>query len=453
MMSKFFLIGLLLLWNGTERLFSQPLAFPGAEGYGKYTTGGRGGKVIYVTNLNDSGKGSFRAAIKDSLPRIIVFSVSGTIYLQKPLEIKRGNVTIAGQTAPGDGICVAGHSVSIETDNVIMRFMRFRLGDINKEQGDALNAIGHKNLIIDHCSMSWATDECVSFYKNESATLQWCIISESLNASVHKKGDHGYGGIWGGKDVSFHHNLIANNNSRNPRFNGIRLGQKFAEQVDYRNNVIYNWGNNSAYGGELGKYNMVANYYKPGPATPKKRLNRIVQISSEQGLDYGIFYVFGNYLDGNPVISADNWNGGVDTDGDIAKVKASEPFPFESIRQQKAEDAYGLVLKYVGACYQRDSIDTRLLEEVKSGSAKYGATFAGGKKGIIDSQNDVGGWPELKTLPAPIDSDKDGMPDEWEKANNLNLSNASDGAIIPNESTYTNLELYLNNLVNNYIWN
>jgi pectate lyase len=426
---------------------SQPLAFPGAEGAGKYTTGGRGGKVIYVTNLNDDGKGSLRKAIKDSSVRIIVFNVSGTIYLQKPLEIKHGNVTIAGQTAPGDGICVAGHSVSIEADNVIVRYLRFRLGDINREQGDAFGGIGCKNLMIDHCSMSWATDECASFYKNRFTTLQWCIISESLNASVHRKGEHGYGGIWGGCDITFHHNLLAHNNSRNPRFNGTRLGQTFTDQVDYRNNVIYNWGGNSAYGGESGKYNIVANYYKAGPATPKKKVNRIIEITTDPKLDYGVFYVAENYVDGNPTVSADNWSGGVDTQGDIVKVKASQPFPYEPINQQTAQDAFQAVLKFAGASLARDSVDTRIVEEVKTGTAKYGKTFAGGGKGIIDSQSDVGGWPELKSLPAPVDTDNDGMPDQWETNNKLNPNSPGDASLYSLDKTYSNIEVYLNSLV------
>jgi pectate lyase len=442
---------LFIFLAGIHPVNSQSIAFPGAEGYGKFATGGRGGKVIYVTNLNDTGKGSLRAALKDSVPRTIVFKVSGTIFLTKALEIKKGNVTIAGQTAPGDGICIAGYSFKIEADNVIIRFMRFRLGDINSVEGDAFGGIGCKNLMIDHCSTSWSTDECASFYKNQSTTLQWCIISESLYKSIHKKGSHGFGGIWGGIDVTFHHNLIAHNTSRNPRFNGTRLGQTLTDKVDYRNNVIYNWGYNSAYGGESGQYNMVANYYKAGPATAKKKANRIVQISSEDNLDYGVFYVADNYVEGNPIVSSDNWNGGVDTEGDVTKVKALVPFPFEPINQQKAEEAYQSILKLVGASLARDSVDMRVVEEVKTGTAKFGATFDGGGKGIIDSQKDVGGWPELKSLPAPIDTDNDGMPDDWEKANNLNPVEPSDGNIVPQGSNYTNLELYLNSIVQNII--
>jgi len=448
-----FIFGLAFLFGlvSFKSLRTQSLAFPGAEGYGKYTTGGRGGKVIYVTNLNDAGKGSLRNALKDTVPCIIEFKVSGTIFLKKKLIIRNGNLTIAGQTAPGDGICIAGYSVNIRANNVIIRFLRFRLGDINKEQGDAIGGTDCKNLMIDHCSMSWSTDECVSFYKCRNMTMQWCIISESLCNSIHEKGKHGFGGIWGGRDVTFHHNLIAHNASRNPRFNGTRLGQTYTDKVDYRNNVIYNWGYNSAYGGELGQYNMVGNYYKPGPATTVKKNHRIIEITSEPGLDYGVFYVAENFVEGNPAVSENNWNGGVDTDSDILKVKAVKPFPYEPINQQSAQDAYTNVLKYSGASLKRDSVDLRIIEEVKTCTAKYGATYEGGGKGIIDSQKDVGGWPVLKSLTAPMDSDNDGMPDDWEKTNGLNVADSSDGNKLYQGNNCTNLELYLNFLVREII--
>jgi hypothetical protein len=425
--------------------YSQELAFPTAEGAGKYVSGGRGGKVIFVTNLNDSGKGSLRAAIKDTNTRIIIFRISGTIYLQSQLEIKHGNLTIAGQTAPGDGICVAGNTVNIETNNVIVRYMRFRLGDINKVTGDAFSGQRCKNIMIDHCSMSWATDENASFYRNSNFTLQWCIISESLNSSVHFKGEHGYGGIWGGNNATFHHNLIMHNSSRNPRFNGNR---GFTDElVDFRNNVIYNWGINSIYGGENGgKYNIVANYFKSGPATHKRCRNRIVNITTSENYDYGTFYVAENKVDGNNNISEDNWNGGVDTEAEIQKVKTDKPFDHVEIKQQTADDAFSGVLKYAGASLYRDSIDIRLVNEAKTGTARYGATFMGGGKGIIDSQNDVGGWPVLKSLPAPEDSDMDGMPDSWEKENKLEVNNPLDNSAYQLNAAYTNLEVYLESL-------
>jgi pectate lyase len=444
------LLGVLLVFLGVN-VSSQTIAFPGAEGYGKNTTGGRGGKVIYVTNLNDEGKGSLRAAIKDSSKRIIIFKVSGTIFLAKTLEIKYGNVTIAGQTAPGDGICLAGYPLSIEGNNIIIRFLRFRMGDINKVQSDAIGAKGCNNVIIDHCSMSWSVDECASFYLNKNFTLQWCMVTESLYKSVHKKGSHGFGGIWGGSNVTFHHNLLAHHTSRNPRLNGTRLGETETDRVDLRNNVIYNWGYNSTYGGEAGQYNIVANYYKPGPATNVKRTNRIVEITNSDKLDYGVFYIDDNIVDKNPNVSADNWNGGVDTKADISKVKALKEFPYEPIKQQKADEAYVSVLKSAGASLKRDTIDTRIIKEVKNGTAQYGATYESGGKGIIDSQKEVGGWPELKSLPAPTDTDFDGMPDEWENSNKLDPANPNDGGIISNDNRYTNLEIYLNSLVKDII--
>src|SRR5690606_26984745 len=271
------------------------LAFPAAEGFGRYASGGRGGAVYTVTNLQDSGEGSLRKGIIKQGPRTIVFAVSGTIFLESPLDINRGDLTIAGQTAPGDGITIAGYPVSIKADNVILRYMRFRMGDINNLQGDALGGRGVSRVILDHCSMSWATDEVASFYGNRDFTMQWCIISEALNLSVHEKGEHGYGGIWGGAKASFHHNLIANNNSRNPRFSGSSTTPNGPDEfVDFRNNVIYNWKGNSIYGGEKGNYNVVNNYFKAGPATPKGRRDRILNPSEP----YGSFFVQGNHVEG-----------------------------------------------------------------------------------------------------------------------------------------------------------
>jgi len=437
--------GFLLAFMPTIYCIAQQLAFPGAEGSGKFTTGGRGGKVIYVSNLNDDGEGSLRSAITDKETRTIVFAVSGTIFLKSEMEIKHGNLTIAGQTAPGDGICIAGYPVNIEADNIIIRFLRFRLGDINQVTGDAMGVQNQKNIIIDHCSFSWATDENASFYRNRNFTLQWCIISESLNNSVHFKGEHGYGGIWGGHVVSFHHNLIAHNTSRNPRFNGSR--GKPVDIVDFRNNVLYNWGNNSIYGGEEGFYNLVGNYYKAGPATNKKYRNRIVNITTSMSFDYGKFYVNDNYTEESRTISDDNWNGGVDTEALIDSVRTWLPFKYVPIMQQTAQEAFESVLMHAGASLVRDSVDERIIREVRTGTASFGKLFRGGGKGIIDSQEDVGGWPELISIPPPMDTDHDGMPDDWELKHHLDSDDSTDGAMFMLNPEYTNLEVYINSLL------
>ncbi|WP_053977318.1 pectate lyase family protein [Mangrovimonas xylaniphaga] len=415
---------------------SQNLAFPTAEGFGRFTTGGRGGKVIKVTNLNDQGEGSLRAAIKEKGARIIVFDVSGTIQLESKLEIKNSNVTIAGQTAPGDGITIAGYSVAIKTDNVILRYLRFRLGDVNKVQDDAIGGRDRRDIILDHCSMSWATDEVASFYQNHNFTMQWCIVSEALNHSVHEKGNHGYGGIWGGAKVSFHHNLIASNNSRTPRFSGSPTTENLSDEfVDFRNNVIYNWGENNIYGGERGTYNMVNNYFKFGPATPKSKKDRIVNPYEP----YGKFFVDGNFIEGFPEISKNNWDGGVQCD-DFEMAKAKGMFPIDqNVETQSAEDAYQLVLLQAGASLRRDAVDERIVNDAKTGTASVG-------NGIIDSQAQVGGWPELTTEPPLQDTDLDGMPDSWEQDQGLNPQE-NDTALFSLDSVYTNIEVYINSLV------
>lgn len=416
----------------------QPLAFPGAEGFGKYTTGGRGGQVYVVTNLNDDGPGSLRDGIQKKGPRIIVFAVSGYIDLKSPLFINNPDVTIAGQTAPGDGICIRHYPLKISTDNVIIRYLRFRLGDASATQDDAFNGTRQKNIIIDHCSMSWATDECASFYGNENFTLQWCIISESLNNSVHAKGAHGYGGIWGGKKATFHHNLMASHNSRLPRFSGSASVPNSPEELaDFRNNVIFNWMNNNIYGGEKGRYNMVNNYFKPGPATSKDKRDRIVNPSEP----YGKFYVKGNFLEGNEKISETNALGIVADHVDSALV--DQPFTVEMISDQSAKEAFEQVLAHAGASHRRDAVDRRIIEEVRNGNPSSGKN----NDGIIDSQKDVGGWPELKPGKAISDADGDGMPDAWEQQNKLNPNDPADGSKFTLSKSYTNVEVYINDLV------
>lgn len=439
----------------------KTISFPGAEGFGRFTTGGRGGKVLFITKLTDDGsEGTLRYVLEQKGPRYIIFKTAGTIYLESPLRIKEGNVTIAGQTAPGDGITVANYETFVAADNVIIRYMRFRMGDKKKYEGDALGARFIKNLIVDHCSMSWSTDETVSIYVNENTTLQWCLIAESLRNSAHQKGAHGYGGIAGGKFASFHHNIYANHDSRNPRL-GEYAGSKFAltDFTDFRNNVIYNWGHNNVYGGEGMNVNMVNNYYKPGPASMNKK--RIVAINKNEKPEtevyniWGKYYINGNVSEGNPDVTADNWNVGVFnqmkpaynlTDADKNAIKINQPHDIQNnVTTHSAEEAYEKILKIGGASLVRDAVDLRVLKEVKNGTFTYTGSL-GSKNGIIDSQNDVGGFPDLKQGKVLLDSDNDGMPDEWEIKNNLDPKTANaNGKDL--DKNYDNIEVYINDLV------
>ncbi len=436
---------------------TQHLAFPGADGFGKYASGGRGGKVIEVTNLNDSGDGSLRSALTEKGRRTVVFRISGTIFLESTLLVNNGDLTIAGQTAPGDGVTIANHPLVISAENVIVRYIRCRLGDLHKAQDDAFTVIDSKNIIVDHCSFSWSVDETASSYKNKNTTMQWCIISESLNKSVHKKGSHGYGGIWGGDKATFHHNLLAHHSSRNPRFNGARYYANWNEQVDFRNNVIYNWGFNSSYGGDpsdkdgaKAKINMVNNYYKPGPATRSNELHyRILEPFSMKDYGFSNWYIDGNFMEGNEIVTKDNWNLGVQniTNNDKKKIQAEKPFDFVMDSTQTAKQAYELVLQNAGCIKPGiDDVDKRILYEARTGTAKFGGSW-GKNSGIIDSQNDVGGWPTLKSAIPQSDTDHDGMPDDWEIKNNLNPNNAKDGILFTLNKDYTNLEVYLNDIL------
>lgn len=436
-------------------------AFPGAQGFGQFTTGGRGGKILFVTNLNDAGPGSLRAAVESFGSRIIIFKVSGNISLKSALKIINPDITIAGQSAPGDGICIKDYPVTVQAGNVIVRYIRFRMGDEAMQEGDAFGGRFNKNIIVDHCSMSWSTDECVSFYANENTTVQWSIISESLKTSVHVKGAHGYGGVWGGKNASFHHNLLAHHDSRNPRL-GEEAGKAFAltDLVDLRNNVVYNWGGNSCYGGEGMNVNMVNCYYKPGPITTKT--DRILSIDKNKILGtevydvWGKFYINGNYVEGNPNATNNNWDYGVYnqfhssygvvSEVDKKNMKLDAPLDIKgNVTTHTAQIAYERVLKYVGANLVRDAVDTRIIDNVKNKSYSFEGSN-GGTKGMIDSQSDVGGWPELNSTTSPLDTDNDGMPDTWEierKLNpNLNNPNGKDLS-----SAYDNIEVYLNSIV------
>lgn len=443
---------LLLFALGVRAQSKSPIAFPGAEGGGKYTTGGRGGKVLYVTNLSDDGKkGSFRWAVTRKGPRTVVFAVSGNIELTRKLSIKYDSLTIAGETAPGDGVCIKGFPVKIDCDNVIVRYLRFRMGDTSGVAADAFEGQFRKNIIIDHCSVSWSTDENASFYGNEDFTMQWCIISESLNNSVHGKGIHGYGAIWGGKNATYHHNLIANNNSRNPRldhpgiYKEVEDIDKHRGSVEISNNVIYNWHDHTIYGGESGRFNIRNNYYKPGKDSKRKE---IVLMVYGEGDKMGRFYLNGNVIVGNDKVSADNLSGtrGEDEDDDVSKAFIAAPHAdMTPFALESAQEAYKSVLAHAGASLHRDAVDTRIVKETEDGKA----TYSGSKSalaGIIDSQTDCGGWPELKSAVAPQDSDNDGMPDAWEKANKLNPDDATD-AVMTAPSGYTWIEEYCHSLV------
>ncbi len=443
-----------LLGGLSLSLAAQQPAFPGAEGGGMYAVGGRGGRVIEVTNLSDSGTGSLRAAVAASGARTIVFRVSGTIILNSALDISKDSVTIAGQTAPGDGICIRRYPVNVKANQVVIRYLRFRLGDESGGDYDTFGGIASKrNIIVDHCSVSWSIDETLSMYTNDSLTVQWCIISESLYNSTHPKGAHGYAGIWGGHSrSSFHHNLLAHHSSRTPRITSGGPPPVPSNEVDVRNNVIYNWGFNSAYGGEVSTTNLVANYYKSGPATTSGVRYRIVQPYDSLGQ----WYVADNYMSGSTTISNDNWAGGVQgTYAAMPRIRAGTPFPFTPVTTQSAVDAYDLVLNNAGARLPKlDSVDLRIIAETRNGTATYGATsyprdhLGDSTKitGIIDHATDVGGWPTLNSAPAPADADHDGMPDDWERAHALNPNDASDGSTVT-ASGYTNLELYLTAIV------
>lgn len=446
-------------------------AFPGAEGAGKYVTGGAGGSVYTVTSLADDGsEGTLRWAINKEGTRTIVFAVSGIIELEKPLKVQKGNVTIAGQTAPGDGICLKNYTFYIGADNVIVRFIRSRMGDECKTEDDAMGGhAGSHGIILDHCSLSWCTDECGSFYGATAFTMQWCILSESLTISVHAKGSHGYGGIWGGEGATFHHNLLAHHANRTPRLCGSRYtGRPEDEKVELRNNVIYNYGSDGAYAGEGGSYNIVNNYYKPGPYTAtKSSYNRIFTAYADEGKNknadgvHGVFYVRGNYFDSScsalsekqrkmlDVVNFSNEVGFVikNNFAPASEVLTNTEFDISDTSfTETAEDAYQSVLAHAGASLARDAVDARVVKDTQKGTYKYRGS-KGSKLGLIDSQKDVKGWPEYKQTEPLKDTDGDGMPDEWESAQGLNPDDASDGAKYNLSPEYTNLEVYMNGLV------
>src|SRR5690625_1136879 len=403
-------------------------AFPGAEGAGKLTTGGRGGEVYEVTTLADSGEGSLREAVSGD-NRMIVFRVGGTIELDGGLEVTGSNLTIAGQTAPGDGITIVNNEFNIKGDNIIIRYLRVRAGDTMGTPIDAFKGETRRNLVIDHCSVSWGVDECFSLYGNYDVTVQYCIIAEGLTMSDHEKGRHGFGGLWGGQNVTYHHNLLIHQGGRNPRYSFV---EDMKQLVDQRYNVIYNHGFTTAYGGEWAEgVNMVGNYYKPGPATLDEVADKI--LSANRG---GTWYVAENLIEGYEDVTADNELGIEFPVGGIELL--DEPVEFvNELPDQTAEEAYEEVLADVGCNSPRyDSVDARLLADVRNGTGR-----------LINSQAEVGGFPETEGGDPPVDSDHDGIPDDWETEHGLDPEDPDDGAALADDgSGYTNLEVYLNSI-------
>ena len=421
------------------------LAFPGAEGFGRYAVGGRGGDVYHVTNLDNDGEGSLRHGVETAAaPLTIVFDISGTILLRSRLTLDSAHMTIAGQTAPGDGITLSGNSLIIAADHIIVRFIRSRLGDTLNVEADAISVVDGSNIIIDHSTASWSVDEVLSNQSNtvDLMTLQWSIVSESLHNSLHAKGAHGYGGIIGAKRQTYHHNLFAHHSSRNPKITWRRH-----TKVDFSNNVIYNWGFLSCYDGTSTHANWTNNYYKAGPATDANVNDLIFDVYNKPDApdfaSYGTqFYISGNVIEGNEIVSSDNWQGGVTyQDGTTEEdVRALQAFDYPKIAETSAEQAFSNVLDYAGASLNRDDVDNRVVQEARTGTAAMGIN------GLIDSQFDVGGWPLLESLPAQLDTDQDGMPDVWENIHNLDSQNPEDRNSDTDGDGYTELEEYLNSL-------
>ena len=467
-------------------------AFPGAEGGGMYTYGGRGGKVITVTNLNDRGPGSFREACETGGARIIVFNVSGLIKLESPIIVRAPYVTIAGQTAPGDGVCIGGESFWVDTHDVVVRHMRFRRGETKVSHRDDSfggNPIG--NIMIDHCSATWGLDENISFYRHmyspgegyndEKLATVNVTIQNTISGQALDTYNHAFGSTLGGENCTFARNLWASNSGRNPSVGWFGI-------FNFVNNVVYNWVHRSVDGGDYrAMFNMINNYYKPGPLTPKDQPvgHRILKPEAGRSkLDYKVYgrvYADGNVMEGYPHITADNWAGGIqiesqpDTEGFTTQMRSNEPFVMPYVRMMSANDAYDYVLKNVGATIPcRDIVDTRIVDEVRTGKAYYekklpkdahGDTSGLAEKsknedglfkhrrlpkdsykyGIITDIRQVGGYPEYKGTPY-VDTDGDGMPDEWEIANGLNPNDPSDANGDVTGDGYTNIEKYINGI-------
>ncbi len=422
-------------------------AFPGAEGAGAYTVGGRGGRVIEVTNINDSGPGSLRAAVEAEGPRIVVFRISGTIEMKSALTIKNPYITIAGQTAPGGGICLKNYRLDVSADNVIIRYIRCRPADnmegtlgFRGDNIDSLDAHRAKNIIIDHCSASWSVDETLSSTYTDLITVQWCLITESLNCSVHHKGCHGYGSlIHGGKGAqcSYHHNLYANHHDRNPRPGGDYPYEQDPDgwTFDFRNNVVYNWGNKGAgYNmdkDKITRMNFIGNYYISG-------VDSKGNFAFREHCPYSKAYFSDNWMNG--ACPEDQWSLIIFKDNltkeQIEAYKQTKPFDAPYVATDDAPTAYKKVLAEAGATLpQRDAVDKRVINDVINKTGK-----------IIDDEDQVGGWPVLASTTPPVDSDHDGMPDEWETAKGLNPNDPADGPKDRDGDGYTNIEEYINSL-------
>ncbi len=412
-------------------------AFPGAEGFGANTPGGRGGKVIFVTNLNDSGPGSFRAACAAEGARTVLFRVAGTIALKKPIIVTSPFLTIAGQSAPGDGVCLRDDYFGVQTHDVIVRYLRSRLGDVTAQEQDCIDLLnGAHDCILDHCSATWSIDECLSTSGNDqNCTIQWCLIGESLNHSKHSKGPHGYGSLARANGpMSWHHNLWIHNDARNPRL-GDAYDRPPSPTFDVRNNVIYDFGA-TASGLTQGHWvaNYVGNYIRPGPSSTAKTPIHI----GNKPVDSNItFYLNGNVFDGHDDFTADNskFIDAYEMAGKPQAKTVATPFPTAPVKTVSANEALDLVLASVGAALPvRDPVDTRLVNDVRT---------RGGK--IINSQTEVGSWPALKSGPLAVDTDNDGIPDAWETAHGLDPKNPADAGALA-KSGYSNLEEYLNSL-------
>ncbi len=419
-------------------------AFPGAEGFGAQAVGGRGGAVVFVTNLNDSGPGSLRAAVDADGPRTVLFQVSGTIALRSTLAIRKPYVTIAGQSAPGDGICLKDRGLAIAADHVIVRHLRCRPGDNTESEPDAISISAGQNIIVDHCSATWGVDETLSASTSGqlgNVTVQWCIIAESLNASSHHKGDHGYGSLirggWG-NGYTFHHNLYAHHRARLPRPGNYNDRTKDPDglTLDFRNNVIYNWGGDAAgYNADgsngvdsITRMNFVGNAYQVGPDS-RGALAFSESTTSAQA------YFADNAMNGR--VPDDPWSLVVFRNfspEQRARYELADPVPTAPMQTDKPLIAYERVLTEAGAIGpRRDSVDARIVSTVRNSTGR-----------IIDDEEDVGGWPELRSAPSARDSDQDGMPDAWERQHGLDDRNPEDRNADRDGDGYTNLEEFLN---------